>query len=71
MGTKSIKCHTWSDRLDGEPSLIPENWINDGYCDCRNGADETETEACAGQEFWPGSLPGSSDQSSDKKHAVG
>jgi hypothetical protein len=34
--------------------VIPPDRINDGYCDCANGADETTTEACAGISAWAG-----------------
>ena len=38
-----------------EEREIPPNHINDGYCDCpSNGADEPDTEACAGFEAWAG-----------------
>ncbi|KAG7349853.1 glucosidase II [Nitzschia inconspicua] len=34
---------------------IPTEWMNDGYCDCPiDGADEPNTDACSGSQFWPG-----------------
>jgi hypothetical protein len=40
-----------------ESHTVPENRINDGYCDCpTTGADEPATEACSGHASWPGSL---------------
>ena len=41
--------------LDGTETVIPEAWINDGYCDCPfDGKDEPNTEACSGSTSWPG-----------------
>ena len=40
-----------------EPSLIPDDWINDDYCDCPfTGQDEPHTSACSGaqQGAWAG-----------------
>ncbi|CAJ1965675.1 unnamed protein product [Cylindrotheca closterium] len=47
-----LKCATG---LDGKEAVIPESWINDGYCDCPfDGKDEPNTEACSGSTSWPG-----------------
>mmetsp|Transcript_9683 Transcript_9683/g.22755 ORF Transcript_9683/g.22755 Transcript_9683/m.22755 type:complete len:785 (-) Transcript_9683:78-2432(-) len=47
-----LKCATG---LDGKEAVIPEAWINDGYCDCPfDGQDEPNTEACSGSTSWPG-----------------
>ena len=48
-----LKCATGLDGKD--TSVIPEAWINDGYCDCPfDGKDEPNTEACSGSTSWPG-----------------
>ena len=51
-----LKCATG---LDGRTeTVIPEAWINDGYCDCPfDGKDEPNTEACSGSSSWPGLNP--------------
>ena len=36
--------------LDGLGSSMPVEFLNDNYCDCADGSDETETAACAGLE---------------------
>lgn len=43
--------------VDGNKAMtvIPDSWINDGYCDCPfDGKDEPNTEACSGSTSWPG-----------------
>lgn len=38
-----------------EPRVIPQGWINDGYCDCpTTGEDEPLTSACSGIDYWSG-----------------
>ena len=53
--TRAIRCPTgWGE--NAQQQTIPDQRINDGYCDCpTTGADEPDTEACAGRQFWPGS----------------
>ncbi len=50
---KAILCRTdWNG--DSE-TAIPDNWINDGYCDCPFDAkDEPDTDACSGSLSWAG-----------------
>jgi hypothetical protein len=50
-----IECETmWGGGSSSGVVVIPADRINDGYCDCVNGADETTTEACAGLSAWAG-----------------
>lgn len=48
----TIQCATgWNQEMKD----IPQDWINDGYCDCPlDGADEPNTDACSGSRAWPG-----------------
>ena len=39
-----------------EPKPLPNEFINDGYCDCLGGEDEFNTSACAGVMFWSGTI---------------
>jgi len=41
---------------------LPPERVNDGYCDCLDtGADETETDACAGVTHWDGNTAAGAD----------
>lgn len=37
---------------DGSARSVPRAQINDGYCDCADGADEPGTSACANSRFY-------------------
>ena len=56
----AVKCRAgWtgsSGNEDQHQILIPETWMNDGYCDCPfgDGNDEPNTNACSGSQAWPG-----------------
>jgi len=59
--TRGIKCPigfgrtTASSAEEEARTTIPDEWIDDGYCDCpTTGEDEPNTSACAGIEFWSG-----------------
>lgn len=61
----TIQCATgWNQEMKD----IPQDWINDGYCDCPlDGADEPNTDACSGSRAWPGiqlTVRGSSEEES-------
>eukprot|EP00946_MAST-07B_sp_MAST-7B-sp1_P001389 g1389.t1 len=48
----SFKCGGGGMAADGRPAVrIEQAWVNDDYCDCPDGSDETETSACA--HLWP------------------
>lgn len=48
----AITCQTgWNNQIQE----IPQDWINDGYCDCPfDAVDEPNTDACSGSTGWPG-----------------
>lgn len=50
--TSAVSCQTgWSNQVQE----IPQEWINDGYCDCPfDAVDEPNTDACSGSTVWPG-----------------
>lgn len=52
--TDAATSETSSPPLSCDGQVVPDAWINDGYCDCSDGSDETTTEACSGHEYWPG-----------------
>lgn len=52
----ALKCATENGPNAGV-KVIPDKWINDGFCDCPfDSLDETATEACSGAAIggWPG-----------------
>ena len=53
-GASSLQCATGYGQ---NVRVIPDTWINDGFCDCPLDAlDEPNTEACSGAPVggWPG-----------------
>ena len=53
-GARSLECATGYGQ---NVRVIPDRWINDGFCDCPMDAlDEPNTEACSGAPVggWPG-----------------
>ena len=53
-GAQGLEC---SLGFGNSARVIPDKWINDGYCDCPlDAADETETNACSGSAIggWAG-----------------
>lgn len=62
---ETVTCPTgWGGSSSGDGSedkaewlIIPEAFVNDGYCDCpTTGADEPNTDACSGHENWAGTI---------------
>lgn len=52
--------------------VLPDIYVNDGYCDCANGADEYATSACSGLGTWSGvgGHPQSSDDNDDSDRSL-
>ncbi|KAG7373924.1 glucosidase II [Nitzschia inconspicua] len=58
-------------RTLGELEEIPTEWMNDGYCDCPiDGADEPNTDACSGSQFWPGIVKEDKEEDSSPRAPV-
>ena len=38
-GDLLFKCHS-------SDMTIPQSYVNDGYCDCKDGSDEPDTHVC-------------------------
>ncbi|KAJ3305248.1 hypothetical protein HDV03_001846 [Kappamyces sp. JEL0829] len=37
---------------DGGATVLPIAWVNDDYCDCKDGSDESGTSACPNSRFY-------------------
>ena len=50
---KTITCRSgWNGSSE---TIIPHEWVDDGYCDCPfDGKDEPNTNACSGSLSWAG-----------------
>ena len=68
----SVRCN-WQQptfgKFVGSPSrisqVVPNEMLNDGYCDCPGGEDEYLTSACSGVALWAGSAADERDHEED------
>ena len=42
-GSNHTQCHYGLQKFDNDV-CIPDRWLNDGWVDCEDGSDETETK---------------------------